>query len=118
MTTPIEHQWFLAKYVADDLRGETRNVAVILRTASAPRPLVKFLDPPPFLRPEHSMEWRGWVTYWTEVWEKHGGTKPFYWIAKRTEHSPHFFWELAGSRIVASVDFEAMFELLVSPEHR
>lgn len=117
MTTPIEHQWFLARYTADDLRGETRNVAVLLRTANEPLPRLRFLDPPPFLRKEHEVEWKGWKDYWEKVWAEHGA-KAFYWLTKRSERSPHFFWELAGSRIAAAVDFEAMFEVLVAPEGR
>lgn len=118
MTAPIEHQWFLARYVRDDLRGETRNVGVILRVANALTPKVRFLDPVPFLLPDHAEEWAGWKTYWETAWEKHGGAKPFYWLCKRTPKSPHLFWELAGSRMATLVDFDQMFDLLVKPENR
>ena len=115
---PVEHQWWLARYVADDLRGETRNVGVILRAANLPMPKIQLLDPVSFLRPEHHEEWKGWASYWRKVWDEHGGTKPFYWIAKPSKHSPHFFWQMGGARIVSVVDFEEMFSLLVKPENR
>lgn len=115
---PVEHQWYLARYVADDLRGETRNVGVILRAANIDVPKIRLLDPPTFLRPEHVEEWKGWASYWRKVWVEHGGAKPFYWITKPSKHSPHFFWQMAGSRVCTTVDFDQMFELLVKPENR
>jgi len=118
MTTPVEHQWFLGRYIADDMRGETRNVGVILRIANAPMPRIKFLDPPLFLRPEHVEEWKAWKSHWEKTWDEHGGAKPFYWLCKPTKHSPHFFWQMAGSRIVPAVNFEEMYNALVKPENR
>lgn len=121
MTTPVEHQWFLARYVADDLRGETRNVGVILRAANLTMPKIRLLDPVPFLREEHREEWKSWGAYWGEggrAWTEHGGQKPFYWLTKPSERNPHLRWELAGARMVTVVDFEQMFELLVKPESR
>lgn len=120
---PVEHQWFLARYIADDLRGETRNVGVIVRAANdkLPVPRVRLLDPIPFLRPEHAEEWKGWAAYWGpagRAWLEHGGQKPFYWLTKPSNRSPHFRWDLAGARMVTAVDFEQMFELLVKPENR
>ena len=118
MTTPVEHQWFLARYVADDLRGETRNVGVILRAANdkIPVPRVRLLDPVPFLRPEHLEEWKGWAAHWGptgSTWRDHG-----FWLTKPSKHSPHFFWQMAGSRVCSIVDFDEMFNLLVKPENR
>lgn len=115
---PVEHQWFLAKYIADDLRCETRNVGVILRVANVDRPKVRLLDPVPFLRPEHAEEWRSWMRYWNGVWDEKGGAAPFHWLTKFSTRNPHFHWQLAGSRMVSAVDFEQMFELLVKPETR
>jgi len=116
--TPIEHQWYLAKYIADDMRQETRNVAVVLRAANTELPRIRFLDPVPFLREDHRKEWSGWMSYWTDVWAKHGGLKPFFWMLKPSQYSPHFRWEHAGSRLVRIVDFDVMFDVLVKPENR
>jgi hypothetical protein len=58
------------------------------------------------------------MRYWNGVWDEKGGAAPFHWLTKLSSKSPHFYWQLAGSRIVSVVDFEQMFELLVKPETR
>ncbi len=115
---PIEHQWFIAKYTPDHMRNEPRNVGAIARSAKTTvRPELRFLDAPTFLRPQHEDEYKGFVEYWTKVWDTQG-TKAFHWLTKPSKHSPSFRWEHAGSRIARALIFDELFKVLVEPESR
>lgn len=115
MLSPVrEVQWFIGRYTPDHMRGEFRNVGIIVRKPDPGPPFVRFMDPPAFLRPEHAEEYKGWVAYWTAVWDKHH-TQAFHWLIRRSDKSPHLHFDLGGSRMTASVDCTAMFEELVMP---
>lgn len=118
MSGPIEHQWFICKYTPDAMRNEPRNVGAVVRRASDKmRPELRFIEAPSFLRAEHEAEYKGFVEYWTKVWDHHGQTA-FHWLTKQSKHSPNFRWEFSGRRMANVLVFDELFKLLVEPENR
>ncbi len=116
-TTPIEYQWFLCKYVPDAMRNEPRNVGALVRSAkTTSHPELRFLEEPHFLRAQHEAEFKGFVEYWTKVWDTQG-QKAFHWLTRPSKHSPSFRWEHAGSRVARGLVFDELFEILVKPDY-
>lgn len=113
-----EHIWYLAKYTPDPMRNEPRNVgAVVRRATDKTTPEIRFLEAPDFIREEHAAEFKGFVEYWTKVWDTQG-QKAFHWLTKQSKHSPHFRWEFSGQRIATALVFDELFKFLVDPSHR
>ncbi len=123
---PREVQWYLCKYIPDLERNEPRNVGVIVRPADGPV-VWRFMDdghfgnlgrpttsPTEELEPGRLEAFREQRAKWIGTLEKYR-EKYLSWITKRSKKMPHFYVELAGSRLVAGrFDLDAMFERWVS----
>ncbi len=113
MTHPREVQWFVAKYVPDLVRGEPRNIGVILRLFEGVLKY-RFWSIPPFVRDPTT--YLAWVDYWTATMEKHQA-KSLHWLPKRRAGDT-FYIEQAGAKLITGeVDFEALYARLVDPSN-
>jgi hypothetical protein len=104
-----EVQWYIARYERDLMRGEAKNIGVILRSAEGPLKFRFLLPSEVGVREPKTFQL--WVAYWKSSIEKHG-VKAIYWLPKRRSGESHYI-VFGGSRLAqGEVNFDELFDRL------
>jgi hypothetical protein len=112
---PQEIQIYLAKFMHNPMRGEPRNVGLLVRTSSdelLSRFLLEGDETQAVPKTMNLIEYGRAVGEWRTGFAKYG-IKGLHFVGKRKSRDQKFYIEMVGGMMVDELDFDKMFKELV-----